>query len=101
MDHELIAYLDARFRETSQQISDLREETTSGPFTTEFFVFDMRRTFNTGYPYEFLRVCPLPYTVQRGRSLTLIFEHHYNLEPWNILNVAFKYTPTGSRVSIA
>jgi uncharacterized protein involved in exopolysaccharide biosynthesis len=27
MDHELIAYLDARFRETSQQISDLREET--------------------------------------------------------------------------
>jgi hypothetical protein len=28
MDQELIAYLDARFRETTQQISGLREETT-------------------------------------------------------------------------
>ena len=28
MDHELIAYLDQHFRETSRQISDLREETT-------------------------------------------------------------------------
>jgi hypothetical protein len=28
MDPELIAYLDARFRETSQQIAGLREETT-------------------------------------------------------------------------
>jgi hypothetical protein len=28
MDPELIAYLDARFRETSQQIESLREETT-------------------------------------------------------------------------
>lgn len=28
MDQELIAYLDARFRETNQQIADLREETT-------------------------------------------------------------------------
>lgn len=28
MDQELIAYLDARFRETTQQIAGLREETT-------------------------------------------------------------------------
>jgi hypothetical protein len=28
MDQELIAYLDERFRETSQQIAELREETT-------------------------------------------------------------------------
>ncbi len=81
--------------------TDIRDESTSGTISEEFFVDNIRRTFYAGYPYEFLRVAPLPMEVQRSRSIGLIFEHHYNNEPWHILNVAYKYLPTGSRVSIA
>jgi hypothetical protein len=81
--------------------TDIWDQDTLPFVTREFFVSNIRKTFLENYPYELIRVYPLPYQVQRSRAIGLVFDHKYNMEPFHILNVAYKYLPLSSRVQLA